>query len=87
MGKAIRRLTFCRFTVAGFYLPTIVGLKNASLNLSLQFTYASYFAIYTPGIVGVLLGVFCYDLPGFGRKWTMVSVAREDRCSPTLNIE
>lgn len=61
-----------RFTVAGYYLPSIVALNDANLDLSLKFTYRSYFAIYAPGIIGVLLGVLCYDLPGFGRKWTMV---------------
>lgn len=56
----------------GTYLPIALAKKNGDLNLSLEFSYRSYIIIYTPGITGVLLGVLCYDLPNFGRKWTMV---------------
>lgn len=60
------------FTVAGFYLPTIVSAKNASLNLSLKYTFRSYIWIYLPGIAGVILGVLGYDLPHVGRRLTML---------------
>ncbi|KAF1846552.1 MFS general substrate transporter [Cucurbitaria berberidis CBS 394.84] len=60
------------FTIAGTYLPLILALKNGVLHLSLRFTYRSYIYIYTPGIVGVLLGTLSYRAPRIGRKWTMV---------------
>lgn len=60
------------FTLAGFFLPTILAAKNADVAVGLRESYRDYVYIYLPGIVGVLLGVFCYDLPRFGRKWTMV---------------
>lgn len=66
------RADVSRFTVAGFYLPSILALRNGELHLPIEYTYRSYVYIYLPGIVGVLLGVLCYDLPKFGRKWTMV---------------
>ncbi|KAH9843422.1 putative MFS-type transporter [Teratosphaeria destructans] len=49
-------MDFWGFTLAGTYLPTVLALKNGSINLSLEFTYRSYIAIYAPGIVGVVLG-------------------------------
>ena len=60
------------FTVAGFFLPTIIAQKNADVAVSLRQSYRTYVYIYLPGTVGVLLGVLCYDIPGMGRKWTMV---------------
>lgn len=59
------------FTVAGFFLPTIIAQKNADISVGLRESYRNYVYIYLPGIVGVLAGVLCYDLPRFGRKWTM----------------
>ena len=56
----------------GFYLPTIVSAKNASISLSLAFTYRSYIYIYLPGILGVVLGVLLYDAPHVGRRLTML---------------
>ena len=49
-----------------------MSLKNGALNLSIKYTYRSYLAIYTPGIAGVLLGVYFYNLTRTSRKWTMV---------------
>ncbi|KAJ9644448.1 hypothetical protein H2201_007822 [Coniosporium apollinis] len=63
---------FWGFTVAGFYLPQILQLKNAAISLSLRYTYRSYMYIYAPGIAGVLLGSLMYGVPRIGRKWTMV---------------
>ncbi|KAK3672686.1 hypothetical protein LTR78_007498 [Recurvomyces mirabilis] len=63
---------FWGFTLAGTYLPTILAKKNGSINLSLEFTYRTYLAIYAPGIVGVVLGTMMYSVPSVGRKWTMV---------------
>ncbi|KAF2727885.1 MFS general substrate transporter [Polyplosphaeria fusca] len=60
------------FTVAGYYLPRIIALKNGALNLSLRYTYRSYIYIYLPGVVGVLLGALLYQTPHIGRKYTMV---------------
>ena len=60
------------FTVAGFFLPTIIAKKNADIAVGLKESYRDNVYIYLPGTIGVLLGVLCYDLPGIGRKWTMV---------------
>ncbi|KPA38572.1 membrane transporter [Fusarium langsethiae] len=60
------------FTVAGFYLPSILALKNGAVSVSLKSTYAAYIYTYAPGIVGVLLGATLYRVPSIGRKWTMV---------------
>lgn len=65
-------LDFWGFTVAGFYLPRILALKNGAASVSLKFTYAAYIYTYAPGILGVLLGALSYRLPFMGRKWTMV---------------
>ncbi|RSM12479.1 hypothetical protein CDV31_006320 [Fusarium ambrosium] len=65
-------MDFWGFTVAGFYLPRILALKNGSESVSLSSTYAAYIYTYAPGIVGVLLGAMMYRIPDFGRKWTMV---------------
>ncbi|KAG5983934.1 hypothetical protein E4U55_006641 [Claviceps digitariae] len=65
-------LDFSGFTVAGFYLPRILALKNGAAHASLTFTYAAYIFTYAPGIIGVLLGAFVGRIPDFGRKWTMV---------------
>ncbi|KAF2480307.1 major facilitator superfamily domain-containing protein [Neohortaea acidophila] len=63
---------FFGFTLAGYYLPTVIAAKNADISVGLKESYRDYIYIYLPGIVGVLIGVLCYDIPGFGRKWTMV---------------
>ena len=61
------------FTVAGFFLPQIVSAKNSAAGTSsIEDTYRSYVWIYLPGIVGVLLGVMCYELPRIGRQVTMI---------------
>ncbi|KPM37982.1 hypothetical protein AK830_g8585 [Neonectria ditissima] len=64
-------MDFWGFTVAGFYLPRILALKNGSQSVSLASTYAAYIYTYAPGIVGVLLGALMYRAPAIGRKWTM----------------
>ncbi|KAJ4251835.1 hypothetical protein NW762_011132 [Fusarium torreyae] len=60
------------FTVAGFYLPSILAKKNGAASVSLESTYAAYIYTYAPGIVGVLIGAMLYRVPAIGRKWTMV---------------
>ena len=61
------------FTVAQYFLPQIVAAKNAAASATtLKETYRSYVYIYLPGIVGVVIGVLCYDLPRIGRQLTMV---------------
>lgn len=60
------------FTLAGYFLPTVLAAKNADVAVGLKESYRTYVYIYLPGVLGVLLGVLCYDLPRFGRKWTMV---------------
>ena len=65
-------MDFWGFTVAGFYLPRILALKNGAANVSLSFTYAAYIYTYAPGILGVLLGAWMYNIPSVGRKYTMM---------------
>lgn len=60
------------FTVAGAFLPKIIARKNGAINVSLEQTYRSYVYIYLPGVVGVLAGVLCYDLPKVGRQLTII---------------
>lgn len=47
-------------------------MKNGAASVSLKFTYAAYIYTYAPGILGVLLGAWMYQVPALGRKWTMV---------------
>ena len=56
----------------GFYLPTILLIKNKAINVSVATTYRNYIIIYLPGIVGVVLGASVYGIPLIGRKWGMV---------------
>lgn len=63
---------FWGFTLAGTYLPRILAIKGGAINVSLTQTYRNYVAIYTPGIVGVVLGAMMYGIPMVGRKWAMV---------------
>lgn len=49
-----------------------MALKNAQVNVGLTETYAAYIYTYAPGILGVLLGAWMYQIPSVGRKWTMV---------------
>ncbi|KAF3352408.1 Actin cytoskeleton-regulatory complex protein END3 [Verticillium dahliae VDG1] len=65
-------MDYWAFTVAGFYLPRILALKNGAIDVSLTQTYAAYIYTYVPGIFGVLLGALMYHIPSFGRKWTLV---------------
>ncbi|KAG9254434.1 major facilitator superfamily domain-containing protein [Emericellopsis atlantica] len=65
-------MDFWGFTVAGFYLPRILALKNGAAEVSLTTTYAAYIYTYAPGIVGVLFGAWMYKVPSVGQKWTMV---------------
>ncbi|KXT05329.1 hypothetical protein AC578_11075 [Pseudocercospora eumusae] len=81
-GKQMARITilvwltyicdFWGFTLAGHYFPKIIALKDAEVSLTLEETYRNYIAIYTPGIVGVVIGAFMIRLPRLGKKWTMV---------------
>jgi MFS family permease len=80
-GKQMTRITilvwltyifdFFGFTLAGYYLPKIIAIKNAEIALTLRQTYRNYIAIYSPGIVGVTIGAMLVRVPKFGRKWTM----------------
>lgn len=63
---------FWGFTLAGTYLPSILAIKNGNIGLTLEDTYRSNLAIYTPGIVGVVLGSMMYGVPLIGRKITML---------------
>ena len=54
------------------YLPYLIAVRNGTLDLSLEYTYRSYIAIYAPGIVGVVGGAMMYRVPKFGRKLVMM---------------
>ncbi|MCJ1308099.1 hypothetical protein MMC25_001751 [Agyrium rufum] len=60
------------FSVAGSFLPQILLIKNASINIGINETYRNYIIIYFPGVVGVLLGGLMYAVPLIGRKWGMI---------------
>lgn len=62
---------FWGFTLAGHYFPKIIAIKDSEVSLTLKQTYRNYIAIYSPGIVGVLVGAMMIRVPKFGRKWTM----------------
>ena len=62
-------------TITGYYLPSIFAAKNGELGLSIRTTYRNYLAIYTPGIVAVVLGSMMYRVPIFGRQLTMLIAA------------
>ena len=47
-------------------------MKNGALDLTLEYTYRSYIAVYAPGIVGVVGGAMMYRVPRFGRKLVMM---------------
>jgi MFS family permease len=51
---------FWGFTIAGYYLPSILRQKGTELGLSLEQTYRSYIYIYLFGIPGVLAGTTIY---------------------------
>ena len=56
----------------GSFLPKILITKGHEINVSVGETYRNYIIIYTPGIVGVLLGACMYAIPIIGRKWGMI---------------
>ncbi|KAK4054741.1 hypothetical protein OIV83_000665 [Microbotryomycetes sp. JL201] len=59
------------FTIAGSFLPTILAQKGATRNISINETYRNYVIIYTPGIVGVLIGVLLTFVPRFGMRFAL----------------
>lgn len=56
----------------GHYFPKIIAIKDSEVSLTLTQTYRNYIIIYSPGIVGVLIGAMLIRVPKLGRKWTMV---------------
>jgi hypothetical protein len=60
--------TVVLINLAGYYLPSIFAAKNGELGLSIETTYRNYLAIYTPGIVAVVLGSMMYKVPVFGSQ-------------------
>ncbi|KAI5364636.1 Putative major facilitator superfamily, MFS transporter superfamily [Septoria linicola] len=63
---------FWGFTLAGYYFPKIIAIKNSEVDVSLRRTYRNYIAIYAPGILGVVLGAMLVRVSRLGQKWTMV---------------
>ena len=60
------------YLFTGSFLPNILITKGHEINVSVGETYRNYIIIYTPGIVGVLLGACMYAIPIIGRKWGMI---------------
>lgn len=56
----------------GTFLPAIIAIKNGDIDLSLEFTYRSYFAIYAPGIAAVAIAATMTKFPQIGRRITMI---------------
>lgn len=73
---------FFGFTLAGYYLPKIIAIKNAQISLTLRQTYRNYIAIYSPGILGVSVGALVvHRVPKLGCKWTMTLSSGGMGCS------
>ncbi|KAE8234462.1 hypothetical protein CF326_g492 [Tilletia indica] len=53
---------FFAFSIAGFFLPLILADKGGETNHSIRETYASYIAIYAPGLTATLLAGALYSL-------------------------
>ncbi|GAA5851805.1 hypothetical protein JCM8547_000060 [Rhodosporidiobolus lusitaniae] len=66
---------FFAFSIAGGYLPLILRQKGIDLSKTLNETYRNYVIIYLPGVTATILGAFLMELPGLGRKWSMVAAA------------
>ncbi|GIZ44729.1 hypothetical protein CKM354_000792000 [Cercospora kikuchii] len=60
------------FNLAGQYLPIILLRNEVATDGSVTQTYVHYIAIYTPGILGAIMGLFSVQLPLIGRKWSLV---------------
>lgn len=60
------------FNLAGSFLPIVLLRNNVATGGSVTATYQQYLAIYTPGIIGAVLGLFSVQLPLVGRKWSLV---------------
>lgn len=63
------------FNIGGSYLPLILVKRAGAQNHTIRETYASYIAIYAPGIVAVLLAGALIQIPYLGRKWSMALTA------------
>lgn len=63
---------FWGFTLAGFYLPQILGAKGAEEDVSIETTYRNYMLVYFPGIFAVGFGAAMIQVPKLGRQWAMV---------------
>ncbi|CAD6907916.1 unnamed protein product [Tilletia controversa] len=53
---------FFAFSIAGFFLPLILQDKGGETNHTIRETYASYIAIYAPGLTATLLAGALYSL-------------------------
>jgi MFS family permease len=61
------------FNLAGSFLPIILLRHNVDSGAdSVSSTYQQYLIIYSPGIIGAILGLFSVQLPLIGRKWSLV---------------
>lgn len=60
------------FNLAGQFLPIILLRNEVSTDGSVAETYSHYLIIYSPGIIGAIMGLFSVQLPLIGRKWSLV---------------
>jgi len=63
---------FWSFNLAGSFLPIILARRGAEQDVSVTETYRQYVYIYLPGILGTIMAAAMIELPGIGRKWTLV---------------
>lgn len=70
--RTIYAFDYLGFSIAGSFLPTILGHKNSSIDVAISETYRDYNIIYCPGTIGVARGSFTEIFPSIGRKQAMV---------------
>ncbi|KAI5475236.1 hypothetical protein MNV49_001716 [Pseudohyphozyma bogoriensis] len=63
---------FWSFTLAGSFLPIILARAGQDANQSVAETYRQYIYIDLPGILGTVIGAAMIEVPGLGRKWSLV---------------
>ncbi|KAK4698685.1 hypothetical protein P7C70_g7589, partial [Phenoliferia sp. Uapishka_3] len=63
---------FWSFNLAGSFLPIILARRGQTAGQSVTETYRQYIYIYLPGILGTILAAAAVELPGIGRKWSLV---------------
>ncbi|SCV67278.1 BQ2448_5924 [Microbotryum intermedium] len=63
---------FWSFNLAASFLPIILARRGQTAGQSVTETYRLTIYVYLPGILGTVLAAACVELPGAGRKWSLV---------------